>query len=87
MISREEWLQAVAEATDATLNDPDAITTAELATALNCSVPTARRRAALLVRQGKAVTATKVVMRHGRGPQRMPAYRLLTNKTEEKGTR
>lgn len=81
-ITQDEWLAAVADATDADLQqelaaDADALTVSEFAGLMKCSRVRAERLAKILIAQGKAVKTTKAISVGGVYVRRVPAYRLV----------
>lgn len=73
-ITRDEWLAALNEAVEP--ENSDAITMREFADLLNIGRSSARARMARLVREGKAVTVSRTLVKMNGDRQRVPAYRL-----------
>jgi hypothetical protein len=77
MITRDEWLSALQEAsTVLPEQDPDLMTARELGELLKCSVGTAKRKAVRLIEVGKAERSTKLIRMPDGSLRSVPAYRL-----------
>lgn len=77
-ISRDEWLNALADAGDPVVNDPDAITIGEFAEMLGLPLSTATHKIARLVSTGRA-TKTRTVRTNAYGRTLYYiGYRLIT---------
>ena len=78
MITRDDWLSAVKEATvEVPLPESDALTMQELADLLGCKRTAARLRLKVLIGNGRAVRTTKLVRRSDGSVTALPAYRLV----------
>lgn len=78
MITRDEWLAAIEAAkAEPPPNDPNVLTTAELADVLGVGRCAAERAARNLVNAGSAERTTKVIRMVNGGLRTVPAYRLI----------
>jgi hypothetical protein len=75
MITRDEWLSALDDATAKC--DPDAVTVRELAALLGVERKTAYLRVVRLVETGRAVATFKTSVGPSGLPRRVPAYKLV----------
>jgi predicted transcriptional regulator len=73
-ISRDEWLSALNESD---VNDPAALSMAELSALLKIARSTAQLRIDRLVKEGKAARTSKVVTTDTGRRYRITAYKLL----------
>lgn len=73
-VTRDEWLRALNLV--APTDDPNAMTTSELAALLGIDSRRARERLSRLVADGKATRVTKVIRTPAGVAIRLPAYRL-----------
>ena len=78
MITRDDWLRAVADvAPAAEPANSDALSMRELAQVLGCGREQAAQRMKALIAAGRAVRVMKRIMDSNGRPQTIPAYRLV----------
>lgn len=79
MITRDEWLAALQEAsTHEHENDPSVLTMNELAALLGVHPRTAREQAAKLIEAGRVERATKFIRNTAGNYVKVPGYRFRT---------
>lgn len=84
-ISHEEWRVALGAAVQPA--DPDAMTTAEIATMFGISRTAADRHVKALVAQGKATRTVKLTTMVNGHPKRVSAYKLVKANAARPATR
>ena len=76
-ITREQWLKALAEAEPTPDNDPNTLTRAELCEVFGLAKSAVGERMARMVKAGKAIRTTKVIVDGAGRRLRVSAYRLV----------
>ena len=77
MITRDDWLAALADATAPPPDDPDLLTVRELGEVLGLSREQTSRKVRILVAAGKAEQGHKLLRMADGRVVKVPAYRLL----------